>query len=56
MLEPKFDFGWLFNNVYCRFIVRLSALLNEMKEHFHKRVRGTTGPPILKLCSILFLC
>ncbi|XP_036346014.1 putative nuclease HARBI1 [Rhagoletis pomonella] len=28
-------------------------LLNEMDEHFQKRVRGTAVPPILKLCATL---
>ncbi|XP_018800013.1 PREDICTED: uncharacterized protein LOC108975761 isoform X1 [Bactrocera latifrons] len=28
-------------------------LLNEMKEHLHKRVRGTAIPPILKLWATL---
>ncbi|XP_039967697.1 putative nuclease HARBI1 [Bactrocera tryoni] len=28
-------------------------LLNEMKEHFHKHVRGAAIPPILKLCATL---
>ncbi|XP_067628904.1 putative nuclease HARBI1 [Eurosta solidaginis] len=29
------------------------SLLNEMKDHFRKRVRGTAVPPILKLCATL---
>ncbi|XP_017486348.1 PREDICTED: putative nuclease HARBI1 isoform X1 [Rhagoletis zephyria] len=45
---------------FCRFIsyFRLNKeafvfLLNEMDEHFQKRVRGTAVPPILKLCATL---
>lgn len=41
-------------NVYCRFMsyFRLNkaafcAMLNMMKEHFHKRVRGTSELPTL---------